>query len=30
MNGLVRSAMEADFGFENSAAEYAKLYVWML
>jgi starch synthase len=30
MNGLVRSAMEADFGFENSAAEYAKLYIWML
>jgi starch synthase len=30
MNGLVRSAMEADFGFEKSAEEYAKLYIWML
>ena len=30
MNGLVRSAMETDFGFDLSAEEYAKLYVWML
>ena len=30
MNGLVRCAMETDFGFDLSAEEYAKLYVWML
>ena len=30
MNGLIRSAMEADFGIESSAEEYARLYVWML
>ena len=30
MSGLIRSAMEADFGFELSAQEYARLYIWML
>ena len=30
MHGLVRSAMETDFGFDLSAEEYAKLYLWML
>jgi starch synthase len=30
MNRLVRSAMETDFGFELSAQEYARLYLWML
>lgn len=30
MNGLVRHAMEADFGFSKSAEEYAKLYICML
>ena len=30
MNGLIRSAMEADFGFERSAEEYAKLYIKLL
>ena len=30
MNGLIRSAMEADFGFDRSAEEYARLYLWML
>ena len=30
MNGLIRSAMETDFGFARSAVEYAKLYLWML
>jgi hypothetical protein len=30
MRGLIRSAMEADFGFELSAHEYARLYLWML
>lgn len=30
ISGLVRAAMEADFGFEKSAEEYAKLYIWML
>lgn len=30
MRGLIRSAMEADFGFELSAQEYARLYIWML
>jgi starch synthase len=30
MNGLIRRAMEADFGFEKSAEEYARLYIWML
>ena len=30
MNGLIRSAMDCDFGFDRSAEEYAKLYVWML
>ena len=30
MNGLIRSAMETDFGFERSAEEYARLYLWML
>ena len=30
MNGLIRSAMDVDFGFDRSAEEYAKLYLWML
>ena len=30
MNGLIRSAMDCDFGFDRSAEEYARLYVWML
>ena len=30
MNGLIRSAMEVDFGFDRSAEEYARLYLWML
>lgn len=30
MTGLIRAAMEADFGFDKSAEEYAKLYLWML
>ncbi len=30
MNSLIRSAMDCDFGFDRSAEEYARLYVWML
>ena len=30
MKGLIRRAMEADFGFARSAQEYAKLYLCML
>ena len=30
MQGLRRSALETDFGFERSAEEYARLYLWML
>ena len=30
MNGLINNAMQSDFGFEISAQEYAKLYIWML
>ena len=30
MRGLIHSAMETDFGFELSAEEYARLYIWML
>ena len=30
MNGLIRSGMSVDFGFELSALEYAKLYLRML
>ncbi len=30
MDGLIKSAMKADFGFELSALEYARLYLCML
>ena len=30
MRGLVSRAMQAEFGFDLSAEEYAKLYIWML
>ena len=30
MRGLINRAMSADFGFELSAAEYARHYIWML
>ena len=30
MHGLISRAMQADFGFELSAQEYARLYIWML
>ena len=30
MHGLINNAMQADFGFELSAQEYAKLYICML
>ena len=30
MGGLITRAMQADFGFERSAMEYAKHYIWML
>ena len=30
MNGLIHNALETDFGFERSAEEYARLYLWML
>ena len=30
MNGLINNAMKADFGFDRSAAEYARLYLCML
>ena len=30
MQSLIRQAMEADFSFDRSSEEYAKLYLWML
>ena len=30
MHGLITNAMKADFGFERSAEEYARHYLWML
>lgn len=30
MAGLIHNAMTADFGFDTSAQEYARLYIWML
>ena len=30
MDGLIGRAMRKKFGFENSAEEYARLYLWML
>ena len=30
MGSLVRQAMEADFSFDRSSEEYAKLYLWMI
>ena len=30
MHGLISTAMQADFGFEISAQEYARLYICML
>ena len=30
MRGLISRAMKADFGFERSAEEYAKHYIWIL
>jgi len=30
MQGLISRAMQADFGFERSAEEYCKHYLWML
>ena len=30
MHGLISRAMQADFGFELSAQDYARLYIWML
>ena len=30
MQGLISRAMRADFGFERSAEEYAKHYIWIL
>ena len=30
MKSLVRQAMEADFSFDRSSEEYARLYLWML
>jgi len=30
MKGLIQSAMATDFAFDNSAEEYARLYIWML
>ena len=30
MDGLITRAMQADFGFERSAHEYARHYIWML
>ena len=30
MQGLISRAMQADFGFERSAEEYAKHYIWIL
>ena len=30
MQGLISRAMQADFGFERSAEEYARHYIWIL
>jgi hypothetical protein len=30
MDGLIDHAMAADFGFAQSAEDYARLYLWML
>ena len=30
MHGLINNAMQADFGFDLSAEEYARHYIWML
>ena len=30
MDGLIGRAMRKNFGFEQSAAEYARHYIWML
>ena len=30
MDSLINNAMQSDFSFDNSAQEYAKLYIWML
>ena len=30
MQALIGNAMKADFGFEQSAIEYARHYIWML
>ena len=30
MQGLIGNAMKADFGFERSAMDYARHYIWML
>ncbi len=30
MTGLISRAMQADFGFDNSAKEYLRHYIWML
>ena len=30
MNKLIYSAMSTDFGFELSALEYAKHYIWLI
>ena len=30
MRSIIHNAMEADFGFELSAQEYVRLYIWML
>ena len=30
MQGLINRAMQADFGFESSAEDYARHYIWML
>ena len=30
MHGLINNAMQADFGFDRSAEDYARHYIWML
>ena len=30
MQGLISRAMQADFGFDHSAEDYARHYIWML
>ena len=30
MHGLITRGMQADFGFDLSAEEYARHYIWML